>query len=50
MVGGARPKADLGRRLDAKILLLAPEQGSGFVREWRADGFPPGRHRGYAST
>ena len=41
---------DLGRRLDAKILLLAPEQGSGFVREWRPDVFPPERHRGYAFT
>ena len=42
--------ADLGRPLDAKILLLAPEQGSGFVREWRPDVFPPERHRGYAFT
>jgi cytochrome oxidase assembly protein ShyY1 len=42
--------ADLGRKLDAKILLLAPEQGSGFVREWRPDVFPPERHRGYAFT
>ena len=42
--------ADLGRQLDAKILLLAPEQGSGFVREWRPDVFPPERHRGYAFT
>ncbi|MGH8171967.1 MAG: SURF1 family protein [Rhodanobacteraceae bacterium] len=42
--------ADLHRQLDAKILLLAPEQGSGFVREWRPDVFPPERHRGYAFT
>ena len=42
--------ADLGRQLDAKILLLAPEQGSGFVREWRPDVFPPERHRAYAFT
>lgn len=42
--------ADLGRPLDAKILLLAPEPASGFVREWRPDVFPPERHRGYAFT
>ena len=42
--------ADIGRTLDAKILLLAPEKGSGFVREWRPDVFPPERHRGYAFT
>lgn len=42
--------ADLGRALDAKILLLAPEKGSGFVREWHPDVFPPERHRGYAFT
>ena len=41
---------DLGRTLDAKILLLAPEAGSGFVREWRPDVFPPERHRAYAFT
>jgi surfeit locus 1 family protein len=41
---------DLGRTLDAKILLLAPEEGSGFVREWRPDVFPPERHRAYAFT
>ena len=32
------------------MLLLAPEQGSGFVREWRPDVFPPERHRAYAVT
>ena len=42
--------ADAGRPLDAKILLLAPEPASGFVREWRPDVFPPERHRGYAFT
>ena len=42
--------ADTGRRLDAKILLLAPEPGSGFVREWRPNVFPPERHRAYALT
>lgn len=42
--------ADLGRTLDAKILRLAPEQGSGFVREWRPDVFPPERHQAYAFT
>jgi cytochrome oxidase assembly protein ShyY1 len=42
--------ADAGRTLDAKILLLAPDPASGFVREWRPDVFPPERHRGYAFT
>jgi surfeit locus 1 family protein len=42
--------ADAGRSLDAKILLLAPDPASGFVREWRPDVFPPERHRGYAFT
>jgi surfeit locus 1 family protein len=41
---------DADRRLDAKILRLAPEQGSGFVREWRPNVFPPERHRAYAFT
>ena len=42
--------ADSGRSLDAKILKLAPDPTSGFVREWRPDVFPPERHRGYAFT
>lgn len=42
--------ADSGRSLDAKILKLAPDPASGFVREWRPDVFPPERHRGYAFT
>jgi cytochrome oxidase assembly protein ShyY1 len=42
--------ADAGRSLDARILRLAPEQGSGFVRVWRPDVFPPERHRAYAFT
>jgi cytochrome oxidase assembly protein ShyY1 len=42
--------ADLGRALDAKMLRLAPDAGSGFVREWRPDVFPPERHRAYAFT
>ena len=42
--------ADTGRSLDAKILKLAPDPASGFVREWRPDVFPPERHRGYAFT
>lgn len=41
---------DAGRRLDTKILLLAPEPASGFVREWRPNVFPPERHRAYAFT
>ncbi len=42
--------ADAGRNLDQKVLLLDPEQGSGFVREWRPNVFPPERHRAYAFT
>jgi surfeit locus 1 family protein len=42
--------ADVGRTLDTNILKLAPEAGSGFIREWRPDVFPPERHRGYAFT
>jgi cytochrome oxidase assembly protein ShyY1 len=42
--------ADAGRSLDAKILKLAPDPASGFIREWRPDVFPPERHRGYAFT
>lgn len=42
--------ADVGRNLDQKVLLLDPEQGSGFVREWRPNVFPPERHRAYAFT
>jgi cytochrome oxidase assembly protein ShyY1 len=42
--------ADLGRRLDARVLLLMPAAGSAFVREWRPDVFPPERHFAYAFT
>jgi len=42
--------ADAGRNLDQKVLLLDPDQGSGFVREWRPNVFPPERHRAYAFT
>jgi cytochrome oxidase assembly protein ShyY1 len=42
--------ADAGRSLDPRVLKLAPEPGSGFVRVWRPDVFPPERHRGYAFT
>jgi surfeit locus 1 family protein len=42
--------ADVGRWLDARILKLAPDRNSGFVRTWRPDVFPPERHRAYAFT
>jgi len=42
--------ADAGRSLDARVLKLAPDAGSGFVRVWRPDVFPPERHRAYAFT
>lgn len=41
---------DLGRRLDPRVLLLMPEAGGSFVREWRPEVFPPERHYGYAFT
>jgi len=46
----AEVAADLGRPLDAHVLLLAPAAGSGFVREWTPDVFPPQRHYAYAFT
>jgi cytochrome oxidase assembly protein ShyY1 len=42
--------ADLGRPLDPHVLLLAPEPGSAFVRDWKPDVFPPERHYAYAFT
>jgi cytochrome oxidase assembly protein ShyY1 len=42
--------ADAGRNLDRNVLLLDPKEGSGFVREWRPNVFPPERHRAYAFT
>jgi cytochrome oxidase assembly protein ShyY1 len=42
--------ADAGRHVDARVLLLMPEAGSGFVREWTPEVFPPERHLGYAYT
>lgn len=42
--------SDLGRPLDSRVLLLMPESGSRFVREWRPEVFPPERHYGYAFT
>ena len=42
--------ADLGRPLDRRVLLLLPEPGSAFVREWTPEVFPPERHFGYAFT
>ncbi len=42
--------ADLGRHLDPRILLLLPEPGTPFVREWTPQVFPPERHMAYAFT
>ena len=42
--------ADLGRRLDARVLLLIPTPASAFIREWQPDVFPPERHFAYAFT
>jgi cytochrome oxidase assembly protein ShyY1 len=46
----AQIAADLGRRLDARVLLLLPEAGSTFVRDWQPAVFPPQRHYAYAFT
>ncbi|HEY6941511.1 SURF1 family protein [Dokdonella sp.] len=43
--------ADLGRPLDARVLLQLPgDEVSTFVREWKPDVFPPERHYAYAFT
>ena len=42
--------ADIGRRLEPRVLLLAPQAGSGFLREWKPEVLPPQRHYGYAFT
>jgi len=43
--------ADLGRPLDARVLLQLPgEEVTTFVREWKPEVFPPERHYGYAFT
>ena len=44
--------ADLGRRLDPRILLLSSPgaDNAAFVREWRPEVFPPARHYAYAFT
>lgn len=45
--------ADLGRRLDPRVLLLLPtatDPATPFVREWRPEVFPPARHYAYALT
>lgn len=41
---------DLGRKVDSRVLLLEPEAGSPFVREWTPQVMPPQRHLGYAFT
>lgn len=40
--------ADLGRRLDSRVLLLDADVDSGFEREWTPQIIPPERHLGYA--
>lgn len=41
---------DIGRPLDQRILLLDPQPGSGFVRDWQPAVLPVERHHGYAFT
>lgn len=40
--------ADLGRRVDERVLLLDPDPASGLERVWTPELIPPERHRGYA--
>lgn len=40
--------ADIGRRVDDRVLLLDPDPASGFERVWTPELMPPERHRGYA--
>jgi cytochrome oxidase assembly protein ShyY1 len=42
--------ADLGVAVQPRILLLDPEPGGGFARDWKPQVFPPERHIGYAFT
>lgn len=42
--------ADLGRAVQPRMLLLDPEPGNAFVRDWKPQVFPPERHIGYAVT
>lgn len=42
--------ADIGARVDPRILLLLPAPGTPFVRDWTPQVFPPARHYGYALT
>ncbi|HSN01199.1 MAG TPA: SURF1 family protein [Rudaea sp.] len=42
--------SDLGSAVQPRMLLLDPEPGSGFARNWKPQVFPPERHVGYAFT
>lgn len=42
--------ADLGRTVQPRMLLLDPEPGNAFARNWKPQVFPPERHIGYAVT
>lgn len=44
----AEISADLGRKLDDRVLLLDPDPSSGFERTWQPESMPPARHRAYA--
>ncbi len=44
----AEIEADLGRSLDSGVLLLDPQAGSPFVRNWTPQVMSPDRHYGYA--
>lgn len=40
--------ADLGERIDQRVILLDADPASGFVRDWMPQVMPPQKHRGYA--
>jgi len=44
----AELEAALGMKLQHRILLLDPDDASGYVREWTPPGLPPDRHFSYA--
>ncbi len=44
----AELEASLGTSLLPPVLLLDPDSGAGYLREWRPPGLAPERHFGYA--
>jgi surfeit locus 1 family protein len=44
----AELERQIGHPLRHFVVLLAPSENGGFVREWQPESFSPSRHRGYA--